>query len=127
MEALERMYIHGHITESHGSEDAVKNLRCDSDTVQAWISEKCSLISGERTDRVDLYRNYEKYCEEYDRTALTRQGFYRAMKIKGFKEIKSHGIRFIGGISTKKSAPKSAPGTAPGWYEVNEQVKIPFS
>lgn len=127
VQAVERMYIHGSIDESHGSEEAVKTLRNDSDTVQAWLSEQCTLIDGnEKKDRTELYTVYENHCKDYGRTALTRQGFYRSMRIKGFKEEKSNGKRYFKGISTKKNCPKSAPEGAQDWEKVNEQMELPF-
>ena len=61
--ALERLYQNGQITESSGSIEAVKRLRCDSDTVEAFLTEKTVRTSDGRIKKLDLYRSYEAFCQ----------------------------------------------------------------
>lgn len=120
--ALGRMYQAGTITESSGSIEAVKRLRKDSDTVEAWIDEECTTEHGARTDRGSLFTSYESYCSRSDRTALSRNNFFRALRTKGFSEIKSSGTRCFQGILLGKSALKSAPE----WSPVEDDSELPF-
>ena len=120
--ALERMYQAGTITESSGSIEAVKRLRKDSDTVEAWIDDECTKEHGARTDRGSLFTSYESYCSRSDRTALSRNNFFRALRTKGFSEIKSSGTRCFQGILVGKSALKSALD----WTPVEADAQLPF-
>ena len=97
------MYQAGLITESAGSVEAVQSLRNDSDTVEAWINEECYIVKGARTERGQLYQRYTSYCDSTDRTALSRNSFFRSLRMKDFKEGKS-GFRYFEGISLEKSA-----------------------
>ncbi len=85
--ALERMYQSGGvICESQGSKQAVGELRCDSDTVEAFLQSQTKKVNGEKVDRFQLFRAYEQFCRVSDRQSLTRNNFYRSMRTKGFRE-----------------------------------------
>lgn len=91
VKALERMYESGRIVESPGSVEAVKRLRCDSDTVEAFLSARIERVPDSpdsRIKKLDLYRDYEAYCQDMERQALTKQNFYRSMRTKGVGELK---------------------------------------
>ncbi|MCD8231936.1 MAG: phage/plasmid primase, P4 family [Clostridiales bacterium] len=111
VQALERMYEQECITVSAGSEKAVDRLRQDSDTVQAFLSELCVDYDKGKIERTDFYGQYVKYCGETDRQTLTKNNFYRSLRIKGYMEMKIHGYRYFGGVCYLKDAPKNAPGT----------------
>ncbi len=129
VQALERMYEKGIIVTSAESEKAVAQLRMDSDTVQAFLVEECVLDDGSRIERTDLYRRYEKYCEDTDRQSLTKNNFYKSLRVKGYKDFKTGGYRYFKGISDEKNSPTPAPKTAPdGVIEIPEgyQEELPF-
>lgn len=118
--ALERLYQNGRITESAGSIEAVKRLRCDSDTVQAFLTEKVEKIPDGRIKKADLYREYENFCQDMERQSLTKQNFYRSMKTKGFGEIKTNGTEFFRGLEYKRNLPKTSPEIS-----LNEWTELP--
>lgn len=118
--ALERLYQNGRITESAGSIEAVSRLRCDSDTVQAFLTEKIEKIPDGRIKKADLYREYENFCQDMERQSLTKQNFYRSMKTKGFGEIKTNGTEFFRGLEYKRNLPKSSPEIS-----LNEWTELP--
>lgn len=120
VKAVERMYERGTIVVSKTSENAVSQLRIDSDTVQAFLIDECILDEESRSERTALYNKYEKYCEESDRKNLTKNNFYKSLRIKGYKEIKTGGYRFFKGISVEKSANKLPLENAP-----DEFMKVP--
>ena len=67
----------------------------DSDTVEAFLHDRCERKSGERTERGILYARYAEYCRASDRQALTRNNFYRSMRVKGIQEVRlSNGLYF---------------------------------
>lgn len=132
VQALERMYENEIILTSAESEKTVAQLRMDSDTVQAFLMEECVLDDGSRIERTDLYKRYEKYCEDTDRQSLTRNNFYKSLRLKGYKELKTNGIYIFKGISEKKEGaelPQQPLKTAPnGFTEIPEgyQEELPF-
>ena len=96
--ALEGMYKRGLITESSSSAEAVRTLRCDSDTVEAWIADRCIRETGARSDRGALFQSYDNYCLTADRTPLSRNNFYRSLRQKNFREVMSCGYRYFEGL-----------------------------
>ncbi len=128
VQALERMYENEIITASAESEKAVAQLRMDSDTVQAFLMDECILDDNARVERTKLYSRYARYCEDTNRQSLTRNNFYRSLRVKGYKDFKS-GDRYFKGISDEKKRLSAAPGTAlDGFVPVQEccQEKLPF-
>lgn len=117
MEALTRLYQNGAILESENSQRAVERMRCDSDTVEAFIRDTCILSKDGRAKRTVLYEEYEKYCEEYSRQALTSHNFYKSMRLKRFVECKSDGEFYFKGISTQ----------ADGFIRINNISDTPFT
>lgn len=105
VKALERLYQAGVICESFHSKDAVKQLRMDSDSVEAWLYDDMQKESTSKLERTYLYERYERYCLQTDRAKLTRHNFYKSLKMKGYAERKIQGYRYFEGISTKESAP----------------------
>lgn len=118
--ALERLYQNGRITESPGSIEAVKRLRCDSDTVEAFLNEKIIKIPEGRIKKLDLYRSYEAYCQDMERQSLTKQNFYRSMKTKGFGEIKTNGTECFRGLEYRGKLPEASSEIS-----LNEWTEIP--
>ena len=108
VEALGRMLRLGAITESRESAEAVERLRCDSDTVQAWLLEQGEKMLTARTERSAVFADYELYCDDAGRTPLSKNGFFKSLRLKGYREIKSCGIRCFEGTFQKKTALKSA-------------------
>jgi P4 family phage/plasmid primase-like protien len=99
VEALGRLYRRGEILVSEGSRRATAEMWAASDSVQAFLSDVCE--KGTETDRIErtkLFEAYSKYCQEYERTALTRNSFYRSVEVKGFGVVKSNGTVFFRGV-----------------------------
>ena len=105
VEALGRMYEKGSLTISKNSEESVKNLYRDSDSVQAWIEENCTVRPEGKTLRTNLRDSYESFCNYADRTALSPHNFYRALKSKGFREVKNQGEYYFRGLSLGRNIP----------------------
>ena len=106
VKALERMYEQKIITISNASKKAVLQLRADSDTTEAFLQEFCVNIENGRIERTELYNTYNKFCEDTDRQSLTKNNFYRALRTKGYLEIKTGGYRYFKGIEYQKNCPK---------------------
>lgn len=100
VEALERMYANGTITESANSKKAVNSLWGDSDTVKAWLDSECRIVKEqkERPTPLALYSNYEAFCDDSERTPLKRLHFYKSLKAKGFDKALYEGREYFKGI-----------------------------
>lgn len=107
--ALVWMYAAGKIHESPASIEAVKSLRNDSDSVQAFLSANIDKSEEGRIKKKDLYTGYEQFCRDADRQSLTKSNFFRSMKAKGFSEIKTGGVEYYKGIFWKENLPFSSP------------------
>ena len=104
VEAVGRMYSNDTIMISESSEKAVLQLRCDSDTTEAFIQESCERDDQGKIERAELYSKYEQFCTDTDRQSLTRNNFYKSLRLKGFYEIKTNGVRYFKGISFEKTS-----------------------
>lgn len=108
VEALERMYQTKQIKESRNSIEAVKRMRCDSDTVEAFLSDCVERVpdgTDRRVKKSEMFVQYISYCEIWGRQSQTKQNFYRSMRSKGFGEIKgSDGHEYFRGARLKDSA-----------------------
>ena len=130
VKALERLYAIGRITESPGSVEAVKRLRCDSDTVEAFLTERVEKVPDSTENRIkksDLYRSYEEFCRDMERQSLTKQNFYRSMKTKGFSEVKTKtGTECLRGLKYRENLREnSVDFSVNGWQPVSKE-RTPF-
>lgn len=107
MDALARMYERGYILESENSEDRVRRLREESDTIEGFLGENNYVKTFRPYDRVnrnDLFQEYVEYCKEWECQAHTKKNFNKALRNKGLVEAKSGGERFFTGL--KKVDPR---------------------
>lgn len=102
--ALERLYRNGgYFAESDNSRQAVAQMRCDSDSVEAYLTESVYRVRGGRIERGVLFDRYSRYCFENERQALTRNNFFKALRAKGFSENRDSVGRYFCDISFEKS------------------------
>ena len=103
VEALERLHKAGSINESDNSKDSVDELWNDSDSVKAWINDRC--YTGEEAKYkprpMQLYKNYDSYCTTTDRTPLKQIAFFKSLKAKGYDRRKSNGYLYYKGLDLK--------------------------
>lgn len=98
---LREAYQKGELPSSSNSKRLVNELYKDADSVKAWIDEKMQQDSNAKVLKSTLYKLYEEYCKEEDRTAHGRKGFYDSLKEKGFKEFRDTKGRYIKGLTEK--------------------------
>lgn len=127
IEALQRMYAAGSITESETSVKAISQMKFDSDTVEAWIQEATYQVPECKIDRSVLYQSYDKYCQDNDRQSLSRTNFYKAMRSKGYNERKSNGINYIQGCSLDKPSLKTSLNDGFSSLDDFDQTELPFN
>lgn len=124
--ALERMYQRGAITETQSSKDAVERLRCDSDTVAAFLRDKTELREkGPGTKRQKLYEEYSAYCREADRQSLTKNNFYRSLRAKNFTQKITQGEYFYKKLHLYLAVSEREPGDG-AFVELSEGEEGPF-
>ena len=107
------MYQNGSILNSQNSLNAIEQLNKDSDTVEAFIKDKCAKKEDACVERTEFYRVYYKYCEAEERQSHTKNRFYKALRSKGFGESIINGKRFFRGIELE--------------FEEAEKEDIPFT
>lgn len=125
VDALERMYEAGLITESQSSVEAIKQMQFDSDTVAAWLQEETYRVPGSKLERSACYSSYEQYCRDNDRQALLRTSFYKAMRSKGYYEYRTASGRYFNDISFEKSVTESVIDQEK-FVDVGKQEELPF-
>ena len=103
MQALHRMYQTGQITVSENSKRLTHQLRMDSDSVEAFLSDCCRFSSddNDRVSRSVIFEKYIDYCKEYERQAHTKKNFFTALRNKKIKEVKGASERYFCGVSLK--------------------------
>ena len=62
-------------------------MRKDSDVVQAWIDDCCTVGADLKMERAAAFADFEKYCKDEERQALTRNGFFKALRTKNFPAL----------------------------------------
>lgn len=127
VQALNRMYQRGVITISENSKQAVRQMRKDSDVVQAWIDDCCTIAENSRVERSEAYSSFKKYCEIEERRELTRNGFFKALRTKSFAEVRGKSERYFNGLSVGKVTAKS--GGNDGFVTLTDAGlnELPFS
>lgn len=95
---MEELYCSdGQIDESTESKEAVKAAHKNSDTVEAFLDDRCKVGEKCRIDASELYKAYFNYCCMEERTALINRKFYREMEKRGFKRRRGdRNFDFIG-------------------------------
>jgi len=107
--ALEKLYQAGRITESRSSTKAVKRLRRDSDTVEAFLASEVYVTRDNKhwTKRSSLFAEYVEYCREMERQPLSKQNFFRSMGTKGWSATLVNGIFCYRGMVLKRECPEN--------------------
>lgn len=96
-QALER----GQIYESGANLGEITRMKIESDTTEAFLEECCNRDPKARIKRPDLLTAYENFCKEEEREPLRKTAFYKALRTKGFRETKIHGIVYFAGLELK--------------------------
>lgn len=127
VQALHEMYERGIITISESSKQAVAQMRKDSDVVQAWIDDCCTVADYLKVERGEAYKSFEEYCKTEERQALTKNGFFKALRTKNFAEVRGKSERYFTGLSCEKVTVK-AGGEGEFLTVTDEELaELPFS
>ena len=84
MLALKQLYTDNLFTESNHSKECIAYLYRSADSVKAFTDDMLCHKSGEKMKRSDVYKMYEKYCEDNGRTPHGKSRFWEYMADKGF-------------------------------------------
>lgn len=105
----------GVIVESERSKELVKEAHKNSDTVEAFLDDRCELDDKGKINRVDLYAAYFNYCVNEGRTSVTKSNFYKLLDNKGFPSRRNKNNYDIVGLRLSNILPiptKSAAATS---------------
>ncbi len=76
------------IPHTSASDRLVEDLRQDSDSIHAFISQCCIISEDQRVPKNDLYEAYVRFCNEVGREAHKKQGFMRNIRSQGITEVR---------------------------------------
>ena len=99
------------------SKNSVEELHRSADSVKAFIDERLEYKKDSRISRTDLYQAYSDFCEENDRKALGKTGFYKQMNDKGYHDKRSSSDRFFLHLAFQND----------GFLPLSENEKLPFN
>lgn len=77
------------IPRTEKSDYCVDTLRQDSDSIHAFIEQRCEVGSRYKVPKEDLYIAYTEFCIDSGRESHKKHGFMRAMRSNGFKEVRT--------------------------------------
>lgn len=126
VKALEQMYESGTITESETSKELVKQLRRDSDTVQAFLDFATEKDPDNRIEKCRLFDAYTKYCQDEERTPLKKSNFYKSVIHKGFREIRGKNDRHFLGLNWRKADGKDDGIDGNNGFVSAEGISLPW-
>lgn len=129
VQALNKMYQRGVITISEGSKEAVLQMWKNSDVVQAWIDDRCTVGADLKIERGAAFEDFKKYCESEERRAFTKNGFYEALRGKNYTQTKIQGYWHFKGLGVGKNFPQNEGKTSPdSFIQVSEEdlKDLPF-
>jgi P4 family phage/plasmid primase-like protien len=91
------------IPDTEKSMRLVEGLRRDSDSIQAFLDDRCILDDSQSIPKFELYDEYAEFCVENGRESHKKHSFMRAMRAIGFDEIRNKDREACWlGISTTK-------------------------
>lgn len=73
-------------------------LREESDTVESFLNNGTVPDKNKRVSRPDLFAAYIDFCKTEERTPLGKVAFFKALRTKGYREVKSCGNNYIEGL-----------------------------
>lgn len=78
-------------------EEATNNYRDEMDTMGNFLDEYCTLHENAKAYGLELYRNYQYWCDETGEYEITKTKFNRKLEERGFKKGRDgRGIYFLG-------------------------------
>lgn len=95
----------GAIVESDRSKALVKAAHKNSDTVEAFIDDRCELDKKARVLNTSLYAAYFNYCAAEERKPVTKSNFYKQLESKGFQRVRGKSGSDIVGLKLSNIIP----------------------
>lgn len=111
--AVEELYCSGgEIDVSENCKTAVQAARKGSDTIEAFICDRCEIGDKFRSDAAELYRIYQNYCTLEERKSVTRRTFYSELDKRGYERRRGKSNYDIVGIRLSSVLPFSTSAEA---------------
>lgn len=126
VEALHEMYTRGNITISENSKKMVAQMRKDSDVVQAWIDDRCTIGNDLKIERIAAFEDFIDFCKVEERQPLTKNRFFKTLREKNFSEVRGKTERYFGGLSGGKMTVKSDGNDEFMTLTEEQQKNLPF-
>lgn len=85
------------------SDNCVEALRQDSDSIHAFIQEKCEIGEDQSVTKDTLFQAYADFCVNSGRESHKKHGFMRILRSYGYKEIRGKDRKYMWkGVGLKK-------------------------
>lgn len=94
--------------------EAVGEYREESDTLGRFIEDCCNARNNLQVKTSDLYKAYRTFCEECGERYLSARDFPSELEQRGFKRLKSNGIRFTLALELKTALSVDPRYSEPG-------------
>lgn len=104
LRGLRRLIENKGFTESETARGALEEYRRQNDTVMAFISDCCELVTNAEVERTELYGAYVEYCSAEGLTPVSRNVCYSSIRAQGTGERSSCGRRYFTGIGIRELA-----------------------
>lgn len=90
LEGLRRLKKNGEFAISDSMKKAKGRYRKFNDSVVSFIEDRTTKITDASIPTAYLYREYNKYCDEFNLKPVTRNQFTRSIKDEGYKGINTN-------------------------------------
>lgn len=92
-------------------QSATAEYKEDSDIISKFIEDYCEQTSDVRVSIKNLYDNFKSWAEENADEIMAKKTFGHLLRLRGFKQGKSDGLRYWIGIAIKKPESRASDST----------------
>ena len=95
VQGLRKVLDNHDIYESDNSKRVKENIYKNGDSIYAFIADCLQPQQGAVIKRAEMFREYDKYCQYYERARVRKRTFFDEMKAKGFETKRTTNAGYI--------------------------------
>lgn len=84
-----------YIAQAEEELEEMKSGKCQSTPLEIFLYEKCVIGEDYRTNRVEIYDSFLKFCKERNLTNSSRNALYHFLRENEVGEVRGSGERFF--------------------------------
>ena len=77
------------------NKEVKENIYKNGDSIYAFIADCLQPQQGAVIKRAEMFREYDKYCQYYERARVRKRTFFDEMKAKGFETKRTTNAGYI--------------------------------